>query len=300
MLAAWERDGLYGKIRSVAKGRPGIHPDGRSAVRERRHPLGACGQQDPKGHHRQVAHVGWLRRAIRARLGLPRSADRDAGREDAWPGRAENRRQGISRGVPRIRLQASGCAAQGLQAPGRARRLGASVPDHGAALRGRAAARLRPDHQERTCVQGLQARALVPELPLGAGRGRGGVRGQDLAERVCALRGCRSRRSGAALRLAPEGSELDEGMPTSIAIWTTTPWTLPANRAVAVHPQFDYALVEFDFGGGRERLVLASELVEAGDARARRRDVFDHRRGQGRRARASDAAASLLRPHRCR
>ncbi len=27
--------------------------------------------------------------------------------------------------------------------------------------------------------------------------------------------------------------------PTSIAIWTTTPWTLPANRAVAVHPQFD-------------------------------------------------------------
>ena len=57
-------------------------------------------------------------------------------------------------------------------------------------------------------------------------------------------------------------SELFEDVPTSLAIWTTTPWTLPANRAVAVHPQFDYALVEFDLGDGRERLVLASELVK--------------------------------------
>jgi isoleucyl-tRNA synthetase len=49
--------------------------------------------------------------------------------------------------------------------------------------------------------------------------------------------------------------------PTSLAIWTTTPWTLPANRAVAVHPQFAYSLVEFDLGEGRERLLLADELV---------------------------------------
>jgi isoleucyl-tRNA synthetase len=49
--------------------------------------------------------------------------------------------------------------------------------------------------------------------------------------------------------------------PTSVAIWTTTPWTLPANRAVAVHPQFDYSLVEFDLGNGRERLLLATELL---------------------------------------
>jgi isoleucyl-tRNA synthetase len=51
--------------------------------------------------------------------------------------------------------------------------------------------------------------------------------------------------------------------PASLAIWTTTPWTLPANRAVAVHPQFDYALIEFDSGGGVERLVLADKLVDA-------------------------------------
>ena len=57
---------------------------------------------------------------------------------------------------------------------------------------------------------------------------------------------------------------LDAGtLPASVAIWTTTPWTLPANRAVALHPQFDYALVEFDLGKGPEHLVLASELIDS-------------------------------------
>ena len=59
------------------------------------------------------------------------------------------------------------------------------------------------------------------------------------------------------------GGSIGRSEPASLVIWTTTPWTLPANRAVAVHPQFDYALVEFDSGSGVERLVLASELVDA-------------------------------------
>jgi isoleucyl-tRNA synthetase len=41
-------------------------------------------------------------------------------------------------------------------------------------------------------------------------------------------------------------------------IWTTTPWTLPANLAVAVHPHFQYALVETPMGD----LVLAEALAE--------------------------------------
>jgi isoleucyl-tRNA synthetase len=52
-------------------------------------------------------------------------------------------------------------------------------------------------------------------------------------------------------------------LPTSLAIWTTTPWTLPANRAVAVHPQIDYALIEFELGAGPELLVLAGELIDS-------------------------------------
>ncbi len=67
-----------------------------------------------------------------------------------------------------------------------------------------------------------------------------------------------------ALRLGmasvEEGAQ-SNGVPTSVAIWTTTPWTLPANRAVAVHPQFDYSLAEFDLGTGLERLLVATELL---------------------------------------
>src|SRR5450631_2501890 len=55
---------------------------------------------------------------------------------------------------------------------------------------------------------------------------------------------------------------LFDDVPTSVAIWTTTPWTLPANRAVAVHPQFEYALVEVNQGQGQERLLVAAELVK--------------------------------------
>ena len=48
-----------------------------------------------------------------------------------------------------------------------------------------------------------------------------------------------------------------------IAIWTTTPWTLPANLAIAVHPKELYVLREFRKEGVSEVLVLASSLVEA-------------------------------------
>jgi len=41
-------------------------------------------------------------------------------------------------------------------------------------------------------------------------------------------------------------------------IWTTTPWTLPANRAIAINAELDYALVQLD---GGSTLVLAAELV---------------------------------------
>jgi isoleucyl-tRNA synthetase len=49
----------------------------------------------------------------------------------------------------------------------------------------------------------------------------------------------------------------------SIAIWTTTPWTLPANLAIAVHPKELYVMREFRKEGVSEMLVLASSLVEA-------------------------------------
>ena len=46
--------------------------------------------------------------------------------------------------------------------------------------------------------------------------------------------------------------------PVFAVIWTTTPWTLPANQAVSVHPDFDYVLVHFSAGF----LILAKERAE--------------------------------------
>lgn len=51
--------------------------------------------------------------------------------------------------------------------------------------------------------------------------------------------------------------------PISIPIWTTTPWTLPANEAVALNPEFEYVLLQIESAQGSEQLVLASDLMAA-------------------------------------
>src|SRR6266446_3418942 len=47
--------------------------------------------------------------------------------------------------------------------------------------------------------------------------------------------------------------------PVSLVIWTTTPWTLPANLAIAVHPEAIYSAVDLD----GQALIVAQPLVEA-------------------------------------
>ena len=71
--------------------------------------------------------------------------------------------------------------------------------------------------------------------------------------------------------LSPEDAgELGRRVPAlanknvSVLIWTTTPWTIPSNLAVAFHPEFDYAAYEVD---GRYVIVaeaLASKVAAAG------------------------------------
>ena len=46
-------------------------------------------------------------------------------------------------------------------------------------------------------------------------------------------------------------------------IWTTTPWTLPANQALNLHPEISYALVATEWQGAPTLLVLAAERVQA-------------------------------------
>ena len=53
-----------------------------------------------------------------------------------------------------------------------------------------------------------------------------------------------------------DSSIFDVEKPVSIIIWTTTPWTLPANEAVALHPEFDYVLLDL----GDQYYLLEEEL----------------------------------------
>jgi isoleucyl-tRNA synthetase len=52
-----------------------------------------------------------------------------------------------------------------------------------------------------------------------------------------------------------------DGVPAYFLIWTTTPWTLIANVAIAVHPDLDYVLAEVK--GRRERYIIAKARLES-------------------------------------
>ena len=64
---------------------------------------------------------------------------------------------------------------------------------------------------------------------------------------------------GALQRCHTAEGHLGSG-PLSVVIWTTTPWTLPANQAVALNPDLDYAVVQLEDAG--ERLILAEALLK--------------------------------------
>lgn len=66
------------------------------------------------------------------------------------------------------------------------------------------------------------------------------------------------------IRCTDLNADLLKGKITSVVIWTTTPWTLPANQAVAVNPKFEYSLVVVDGINEHvpECIVLATDMVE--------------------------------------
>jgi isoleucyl-tRNA synthetase len=63
----------------------------------------------------------------------------------------------------------------------------------------------------------------------------------------------------AAKAAGAEAPALQTSMPVSVLIWTTTPWTIPNNLAIAFHPEFDYGAYEVD----GKALIVATALAEA-------------------------------------
>ena len=92
-------------------------------------------------------------------------------------------------------------------------------------------------------------------------------------------------------------SQASSAKPTYALVWTTTPWTLPSNLALAVNPEIDYAVVETDDAA----YVLAAALVGKHAAilwrRSQARESRPRRQARRRRLRA--AAAVLRRPQGC-
>ena len=64
--------------------------------------------------------------------------------------------------------------------------------------------------------------------------------------------------SRSSIPSALDGSET----PSYLLAWTTTPWTLPGNTALAVDPESEYSVVEMEGEHGPERLALATALLE--------------------------------------
>ena len=62
--------------------------------------------------------------------------------------------------------------------------------------------------------------------------------------------------------LVPVAEAVKFGLPTDkplyILIWTTTPWTIPANLAIALHPDVDYTAIDI----GAERIIIAQKLTQ--------------------------------------
>ena len=63
----------------------------------------------------------------------------------------------------------------------------------------------------------------------------------------------------------PSGGDLPGcgGQEASLLVWTTTPWTLPANLAVAVHPEFPYVCLRCETADGPRTFIVAEGRLEA-------------------------------------
>ena len=81
----------------------------------------------------------------------------------------------------------------------------------------------------------------------------------------------------------------------SVPIWTTTPWTLPANQAVAIHPDIDYMLFGGPLRDGRRTLIVVAEpLFRAVGKRYGLADSFDVQESANYAARGNSVKGATL------
>ena len=195
------------------------------------------------------------------------------------------------RQVARVGDRADRAAEEGLQAPRRARRLGPPVHDDELPQRGRRDPRAGEDHRQGFRVPRAQAGQLVLRLRFGAGRGGGRVHGQGRPGGRRRLPAAR-RRAAASWR-TPSACAALPPKPVAAVIWTTTPWTIPANQALNIHPEFSYDLVDTERG-----LLAAGDRTQGRLPRDLRADRRHARADPRRQAVADPLPPPVLRPRR--
>ena len=228
-------------------------------------------------------------------LRLPRPADRAEGRPRA---RAEEARDVAGRlppRLPRVRGALHRRDDRGVPAPRRLRRLGTSLPDDELQVPGGDRARARASSW--SAGSSTRARSRCTGASTAARRWprpRSSTRSTPRRRSTSSSRWPRrARRSWRAACPALAGRDV------SVLIWTTTPWTIPSNLAVAFHPDVRLRRLRRTTAAS---CIIAEELAAARSPRPRARTA---RRADRARRRASDSSgselpASALRPRLAR
>ena len=160
----------------------------------------------------------------------------------------ESDRRGVSPHVPRIRQPVRGSPQARFQAPGRVRPMGQAISDDGSRNMRLALPGAFIDFLEK----GYVYRGLKPVYWCIYDR-------TALAEAEVEYEDHTSPSIWVKFPVVEDAKSSKLGPGVSALIWTTTPWTLPANRALAFHPDFEYVVAETPAG----KLLLAKERVGA-------------------------------------
>ena len=262
LLARWEEEDLFARDARGSERRAELRVLRRPADGERAagHPSRLLAHD--QGSLLPLSRDEGLSRRSKGGLGHARPAGRDRGREAA-----RHQRQAADRGARRGRVQPA-VPRERVQVP---RGLGEAERAHRVLARLRASVRHVPrtttsrasGGRSRRCSTRIcstagtrscrTARAAAPRCRATSWRSGTGGRGSERLRRARPRRGAeRSRRDAAP----------DVGR--RILVWTTTPWTLVSNTALAVHPDLDYVeLVRREEGKDKRTLILAESRVRA-------------------------------------
>ena len=246
ILARWTKIGLYEALRAAGKGRPRfVLHDGPPYANGNIHIGHALNKilKDVVTKSQQMLGFDF---ELCAGLGLPWPADRMEDRGGELPRQGQSqagllRSRGAGRipqGVPAVRAALDRRAARGIHPPRRGRRLGASLYDHELSCGGADRTRADEVRSERHALSWLQAGDVVGGREDRARRGRGRVRGLHVGLGVGEVsdHGRTISKGGARIAQISSGA--------SIVIWTTTPWTIPGNRAISYSPKIEYGLYQ--------------------------------------------------------